>query len=86
MKGWKPAAGTWWPWARKTANYDNDYRWTVSCDASNPDWWQDWVTNPQVRQDGFAGDLPSLKFEEGGRHGGRIPLGGFVDAGALYGR
>ena len=40
---------------------DHDYKWYSSADTSNPDWWRESVTNPQVRQDGL--DVPSGKYD-----------------------
>lgn len=42
------------------------YRWSTSCDITNPDWWHDDVWNPQVSQAGYEGELPSLKFTKDG--------------------
>lgn len=46
------------------------YRWNVSADVlNNPNWWHSDVVNPQVRQQGYDGDLKSLKF---GSDGGAV--------------
>lgn len=47
-------------------SYVGGYRWSASCDITNPNWWHENVMNPQVTQEGYDGELPSLKFEKNG--------------------